>query len=560
MFGHKAKPTVIFLYGCRILPEYHDRSVELLRLANRYRNKLCELERLRRDLWYAAAEEFSPDISTVYARENELTEQLKTAETAIDRLRAKARARRVSIPEELRTQCRTLRRELKAVRAHKKELQAALKAIEAWTPIQAALSEAHHARLIEARGANNLPHGTYLHVERSCGKFGSGTPPQFKRFQGEGVIYVQTQKGPAPEQLFNGECPIVQLEHLPREGSRQQYYRLRMRLRDRGTREFIEATVHYTRPLPPDSSIRGASLVCKRVGPNYKWTLQLQVSRESGWQKPHGEGRVAVNLGWRQVVMDDGEPGMRVAYWKGDDGRKGSLILPLRQATRLDRSRTLQSTMDKNMDLIRRRLVNWKQRNPLRLPDWFVEQTETLAQWKASRRLAGLVIRWRTNRFSGDESIYEACEEWRKQAKHLWSWEAHNGRRHINWRKTFYHRFSARLRRQFGELLIAKVDWAGMSRKLDILDDSDEAWLLRRRKNIAAPSELQTWLAKQFPTTRLIDPHNLTTTCAACGELSGQLNQLALMHRCVHCGVSFDQDENHCDNLLANRNEVLQIA
>lgn len=169
--------------------------------------------------------------------------------------------------------------------------------------------------------------------------------------------------------------------------------------------------------------------------------------------------------------------------------------------------------------------------------------------WQSPARLAALLIRWRYSRFAGDERAFDAAEAWRKHDKHLWTWQANQRRKFFAWRKDLYLNFCARLRREYQTLRIAKVDWAKL-RLTPPPEAGDD--IPHRYRNVASVGMLDTLLRNHLAVAERIDPENLSDTCHACGKLSG-LNGESVRHTCRHCEATWDQDENHCRNLLRER-------
>lgn len=79
---------------------------------------------------------------------------------------------------------------------------------------------------------------------------------------------------------------------------------------------------------------------------------------------------------------------------------------------RLRHAERLRSIRDREFDAARAALLQWLSVTGA-VPEWLREETATLDQWRSASRLARLVIHWRTDRFDGDQEIYERLEAWR---------------------------------------------------------------------------------------------------------------------------------------------------
>src|SRR5690606_20002748 len=73
-------------------------------------------------------------------------------------------------------------------------------------------------------------------------------------------------------------------------------------------------------------------------------------------------------------------------------------------------------------------------------------------------RLAALALRWRQERFAGDEAGYTLVETWRKRDRHLWEYEANLRDQLLARRREQCRRFAAHLARTYGEIVLEDFD------------------------------------------------------------------------------------------------------
>ena len=373
-------------------------------------------------------------------------------------------------------------------------------------------------------------------------------------------MVVQLQGGLSPAEAFAGADRRFRLEPVPDEawdnGAPKRLQRTRAWVRvDSDGREPVWAVVPVTlhRPIPDDARIKWVYLIRRRVASKDNWSLCLVLSRQSGWMKTDlaRGGCVGIDIGWR-LVPD----GLRVAYWVGDDGRSGQLVLPLRDVGRWQKAQDLQSIRSKNFDAVVLRLANWLRGRDL--PDWLIERTKTLRQWRSQARLASVAIHWRGNRFDGDGEIFDAIEAWRKQDKHLWEWEHNQRRKAAAWREDTYRQLAAKLSRAYRTVCLEKTDWRQLARQAKPEEEGNAQAAHYMRT--ASPGQLTRLLAERFAEVVRVDPAHTTQRCHACGKLTPFDAAAQLTTTCRHCGAEWDQDFNAACNLLggAARGPVMQ--
>lgn len=569
MFGNDSLPSKVMVYGCRV----DTNLVELqrqLRYANRYRNQIVEIELKRRAQVDELTCEVCPDLKkteeAIEARELEFDE----LEVKVKKFRQASR-KRSAAPKELREELTQARKDLKVLRARRKELRQATFENPKFKSSQIAIDESDKKLMLQARKDCNLYWGTYLAVEQAMSKRKSGAPPRFKRFRGDGRIAVQLQKGISPEQSMSCEDNRIRIEPVETPGRKTggrrdgRKHRIWIRVGSDGRRP-IWATVlsEVHREIPPGSQIKWVYLIARRVATKTNWTVQFVVSSANGFPRTDDatEGNVAVNLGWR---TKDGE--MRTAYWLGSDGEEGELVIPPAYLRRLPKCDALKSTRDKDFDTMKKELSRWmKEHKPGNgLPaasadgyEWLRSRLDNLSHWRAQAKLALVSLLWRDLRFGGDEAIFCAVESWRKQDKHLYEWQENNRRKYQAWRLDLYRNFARDLRRKYKTLVLGKIDWRVFQKKPRV-EESDEKKLARARKGMASPSILEGKLRNAFSDVEEMSAKNITRTCHVCDKISGEVNPQELIHTCVNCGSTFDQDRNACINLMraSDKNECV---
>lgn len=540
-------PARVYCYGCR-LTENSELAYEQLRDAHRYRNQLVELELIRRKAVNDGLQALVPGLATLeesIATKVALRDELLNS---INQQRAADR-RRTPASTEVREKLRDVREKLKILWSERKILRAATFASPEFVALGEVTNNADTVAVKKARGNNQLYWGTYLLVERAMKGRRKGAPPKFKHFEGRGRVGVQIQHGMTVAEAHLGDDDRLTIRPV----RNSNFIVVRMRVGARPDKVYISCSVKLHRPLPPNAIIKEVTLVCDRIATRCKWTCQFMVTSADGFDKPVADsGVVALNIGWRQ--RPDGT--VRAAYFLGDDGGTGELLIPEEYYSKLDKSESLKSIRDLNFDTAKLQLFNHISDHFT--PDWLREQLETLMLWRSQARLAKVILTWRDKRYMNDEEIYGVMEAWRKQDKHLYEWEANNARNFFNWRKNSYRVFANWLAQRYHTLRIADISWKKMQNK-PAADETDEMRLTRSRKRFVSPALLEGILAERLAEIEWVDAFGLTSTCANCEEDSGTPDPEQLMHTCQHCSETYDQDENHCRNLMQETGELAAV-
>jgi len=540
MFGHASDPSVIYRYGA--LPPTHnlDAAFEQLRAAHRYRNKLVEIERDRRDKTAAVVSAASPDLAGLESQYAELGERTAAAAKQIKATNQRARAQRAT-PEQ-KAVLRKLRAECKDVYSRLKEAKAlAYKSLEARTALDQADAAALNAAK-KARAECECYWGTYLQVEQGLSGIRKGAPPRFLRWTGNGKLAVQIQGGMSREEAEHGDGRL-RIATTERRGKATNVY-LRIGTNEDRSPIWAVVPVIFHRPIPDDARIKWVYLTARRVACHTRWHVCFVLSRAEGWRKPDlaTSGTVAVDLGWRLL-----DHGLRVGYWRGSDGGSEEILLPTRDVARWQKADDLRAIRGERFNGVVDWLAKWLAGRDL--PDWLIERTRTLRQWRSAARLASVVIHWRENRFAGDKDGFAAVEAWRKKDKHLYEWEANQRRKAVAWRDDLYRRVAADLSRRYKTAIVEDCNWRDVGRKPDVGENNDSGAAARQR-TIAAPGRLKQLLVERFAETVKAEAAYTTQRCHACGELAHVETRTSVWVTCQQCGAAWDQDDNACRNML----------
>lgn len=550
MFGNDSAPCRVFAYGARPATSGADLIDLQMRKAHQYRNRLVEVERLRRSKVDALLLTLCPDLSQTDAGIRKTEERLEGVLEAIGK--ASAAVGRKVRPAELVAEVKAARAELKVLRYRRKVLRTDLFASDGFKKANEALETAHKELLKKVRSESGLYWGTYLHVEQSCGGIRKGAPPKFMRWEGEGHLAIQIQGGMTVEELFSGKDTRIQVAPVPAEayerGGRKlmrTVAKFRVGSDDSGEPVFAEIPLVMHRPIPGDGTIKWVHLVRHRTATKCSFSLQFVVARQSGWAKDDlaSSGAVGIDVGWR-IMPSDGR--LRVAVWHGDDGSEGELALPKDWLTEMGKVRHLQSVRDVNMNEMKASFCSLLGR--LEKPEWFVKAAEHIHHWKSAGRFAGLAIQWRDKRFPGDEDAFTLIEAWRKRDKHLFEYEANLREQLFGRRRDIYRNFAAMLRRRYKTAYIEDLDLRDFH-ELPAGEDAPENQAVREHTRDAALSYLIEALKHSVHTTVKVLAASTTSDCNVCGT-KNDFDRKLIVTTCASCGAAWDQDTNAAINIL----------
>lgn len=391
-------------------------------------------------------------------------------------------------------------------------------------------------------------------VERTIGL------PGFKRWSGgSGQVAVQIQMGCTWQEMLSGSGRVgglLKAEPLPcnrtsEKSARPWLFSIRVGSDEQRKPVWAKVMVylHPTFKIPYDGRIMGVSLVRRalphhrmsngRYEPRFDWSMQFTVRVSE--EKPRAtSGACGIDLGWRLV---DG--GLRVAYLVGSDGHHEELILPTSLVDRWEKSESIQSIRDRSFNEIRAKLLAWMAAAPQ--PEWFVEQTEHLAQWKSLGRLSRLVASWEERRIDGDGEIFVEMTKWRDQDFHLWQYGAENLLKAQRIRLHIYRNFARRLAMRYGKIFVEDCDWRQIAKKVRVDKNKSNAGA-KTYMRIASVGKLRDLLKQDGAT--MVDSTDTTKKCHACGSIEEFDHAKELIHSCGSCSLVWDQDYNAAVNLL----------
>lgn len=312
-------------------------------------------------------------------------------------------------------------------------------------------------------------------------------------------------------------------------------------------------TVHREFPNDPSLMVKNVSIHFKPMAQKTEWEIQFSLERNS-WKEPREKTGVvvAMNPGWRLI---DGD--LRVCKWVDSDGKTGELRIPAKALAKWTKREDLRHTIDSNYNAMIGQLDMWLKAKP-EIPEWLMKTVTDknddriiVSMWKSKQKMRRLVLRWRDNRFPGDEWIFGILQQWRAQHDHLWEWEANNGERGADLRKDLYNCFAKEMAASYDTVIFDDTDRKLLARRLPANSNDPDIMAQRQQMRIAATGLLVAKVTNAFASAAPIPPANITVTCHHCGSNeSADMDPSKVMHECQACGAKYDIDENACMNLL----------
>lgn len=629
-------------------------NLELLttqaKAGHRYYNDLVRIEKDRREVFDAMRLRHCPELQSVEAETDAINTQIEQALAAIGKDKSEKRTR--NIDNELAAKLKELKIQRKPIYSRARELRAEFKAMfeparaefkrlkseviggatkdvhlaaraneevtaqmladpqwhAAWKESAIADREAA-AKVRAARASSVALKGTYDLIDAAftASKNASAAPPNFKRWDGSARVGRRISESVEDVVGGTGSISIAKLPESTwdtRSGRRHANTTVRVILGS-GEQPVIVPFM-MDRPLPAGGIVRNFWITMRSVGSRTMTKVQFTVEGGKPWLSPSRrrentdrEKAVAINFGWRKTAK-----GLRVAYWRGTDGRTGEILVssvaPLASASkarapryslmqRLDQPDALRAVQDTHWQIAMGALIEAKAVLPL--PVWSNHEGDDQLQyshlWKSSAKLAGYVrhlartigeerVRglwqaWRVERLASHLDLMAKPDEisnwanghgakgleafafrmwvWLEKDQHLYQWASHARDNALRARREVFRIAARRLEQCYETLVIDDSNFAEMAKRVGIEEQTKQEEAQRKQRKDAAPGELRSCLELAFggPKSTRIDRVTSAGNSAdhhVCG------NKTEKPEHCERCGVSFDSDDNNCRNQL----------
>ena len=596
--------TLVYRYGL-LEPLDSELAMRHLRAAHRYRNMLVEIEHGRRAAMRDAEAE-DPVFFGVNAAIAWLDAQSKQLGAEAKRARSSTRTR--AIAADLREQLKQSRLLVKRAKLGRSLYRALWMRPQLQLRRDAINNVATDLRRNLRRHrcfwtGEQLYHGTYTHVEdadaaaRKAPLWDGAEPndPHFTRFTGEGALGVQIQGGAGfddvvqkhpqlriSRSLQQPRCNLGRGTHkrcsaercckvtaVHGRGRRQRWV-LWMRQESDTNRDpvWVQWPMQLHRPLPPGARIMRVNVHRRTLegdkGQRAQWYAVFTLRVHDAPRRNDGLA-VAVDVGWR--LLQDGS--MRVAYWRGEDGRHDQLVLTKRQLAGFGVADGIRAARDRVLEQLRAGLCGWLD-DASPLPDWMTEARRWMPQWRSPKRFYRLIEIWQrsaelitTSPESGRPdatAVLAWLQAWRRRDQHLAGYEAGQRDGQKRHRQDYYRRFSAWLSECYDVVVLERFDKRQTNRTKQTEDGAQtEDVELHYAQRLANTSGLCQALKSRFGQLGqwVEKPAAGTTLRCAEPECDGTLVGDAADHIMQQCsrGHTWDQDHNACRNLLTLHRE-----
>lgn len=525
--------TRVYRYGLLAPTENGDLVRQQMRLGHRYQNDLIAIERGRR-LAFAAVMSSDTRIAEAEAKITEIEAKITEAVE---------RARQARVARRSKADTDETKAEIRALKASKAAAVLELRAIKPLVqsdlrPRIAEVDARAHELQISARAHCGVYWGTYLLAEAAAEQAAKTTKGElkFQRWDGSGQVSVQLQGGADIDDVVgDSDTRIRWPEYV--EGTRKaKRTELVMRVSsDKGAPVWARWPMVYHRPLPTNARIKRVIVSLRMRGPREEWSVEVTIDASTCRlrDRPDG-GKVAVHLGWRKEASGN----VRVATWLGDDGDTGTIECPERVLTGLEKSESLRSIRDRNLDELRARLVSARDG----WPEWLRDATSSLHQWRSPGRFVALAQRWKAAGVAPEHaSDYGAIEAWRYNDHHLWRWEHDQRLNSTRYRREVYRIAVAALSKRYRRAILMEAEWAEMAKLPGIGEGApdlpDEA---RAQRVETAPYVLTEALHSAMTEVVWVDPSYLSQACRHCDHKdTGD----TWVRECTSCGKARDIDQ-----------------
>lgn len=303
------------------------------------------------------------------------------------------------------------------------------------------------------------------------------------------------------------------------------------------------------RSLPEGARVMRCNVQLRMVpgdmGPREEWYATMTLRIPDTDRRNDGLA-VAIDVGWR--ALPDGS--MRVAYWRGEDGRHDQLVLTAHQIAGLTKADSIRSIRDRNRDVMSAQIIVAIDAITDR-PEWMTEARRWMPQWRASWRFDRLASRWADT----GAPVPAVLSEWVLRDRHLAAYEHGQRSGSLRQRRDYYRRFAAWLTDHYDVAVLEKFDKRAFTKSKPAEDGAKtEDVELHHAQRLACTSVLCSVIASRFGQRgRCVSlPAEYTTldcAVAGCGDRLVGDPADGITQRCGS-GHVWDQDDNACRNLL----------
>lgn len=386
------------------------------------------------------------------------------------------------------------------------------------------------------------------------------------------IIVRFTQAGGIPaEELLTGRHAAIQMMPAQHKtlgaGCGDRFYgEFKFRLGAARDDTYATGTYQYHRPLPEGSRASKIRLVRKRIGPDWRYSLQIQLAVDDyepitipGKRKP----LATIHTGWR--LDEDGRRQIAALADAADPGFAQLIQLPESIVFDLFRSEKMQAERDTDRDSVHAAMKT------LSAPDYWMddakEEWDALRKLPAQRVAVGRIVRLHKRLMGCESAAAQLIRDFSVSDRWKWQAQQHVASTARNRRKNWYRELAKDLVRQYETLIMAVPDLKESAKRIDDKGERNElGQKARSARHMVALYELHQ--ALDYAATRAGSVYirheemNHAKSCAVCGnEISTDGDYV----RC-DCGNDYARKQNAAAMLYqirsagidADRREILE--
>lgn len=358
-------------------------------------------------------------------------------------------------------------------------------------------------------------------------------------------LQFTTSGGIPADSILNKKCPEIYIHQNPSK----KYADFTFRVGAGNARQDVLGTVYYHRSLPPDGKIKYARIIEQRIGKDFKYYLQFVVTDILGSETANDvkSSIAALDFGW--YFEDDGR---RIAGFIdcGNPDKAEIIRLPTEIDELLIRSEEFKSKRDMSRDEIVSYLRDIAFENePEAIQEELAKIRKMPAHYIASRRLARLVLKWRSECPNYRPAVFDKLECWRRIDKMRLQAETHLASRARGRRKKYYEALALDWTKRYGIIVIDTPDLSETAKVKDNTTGRHNklGGMARGGRVKAALYDLEQCLvnAASRTGTRLMKIKGRTSkTCSHCGGSVTTQNDGDREVHCSSCGETIDRERN----------------
>lgn len=566
MFGRDSLPSCIYSYDI-----INTKNINLSNLSyleeslwkcNIYRNKIIEMRQNKTNEFCLKRAELFPKIKELEDNITNINNQVNDVYIDIKQSNIKDKQRKTGTIEQQNT--------VKELKSNRKKLQNELKIekekVKSNEIMKVAIVDIEVKyniikKQIRKQYSKEIYSGFRGQVENSI----KGAFPNFKKFKNEGILDWQLAKNKHKltwERASSGLDARIKIRseyfNPPRykKGIKQCYYIATLTAHKNN----IDIPFYMHRPLPDNVEIKHVYLKKEIIGTTSQWKIQFVISRVEGFKKEiNGYSSAGIDINWTKQ-----ENGISVALVDGIK-KYYELILPSKLVNKHKKIRELQSIVKDDFNKALADLVAFGKVEAellsIKLPEWLCEKLKYADKWKSPKHLNKLTRFWTTNRFIGDEEIFNKLKYWIKRYTHLYNWQVRQYKKFVISRDNLYKTFVSEISDYFNKLYIEKLNLKEMKKQADTMKDDKSA--TRVYRDIVAPGRLIKIMKEKLPFIE-VNAAYTSKKCHKCKEITKLSSEQD--YTCEYCKETWNRQFNASVNLYekgeqqcAKLEELLQI-